>query len=65
MMDNRDTRETIEMLKMIKEQAIKCHNDTLVFGIKIDSFNFVLDKAINLLLNTESEGNNDNTTKQL
>lgn len=44
-----DNRETIEMLKMLKEQALKSHNDTAVLEVKIDSLNFVLDEAIKAL----------------
>lgn len=44
-----DNREIIEMLKMLKEQALKSHNDTAVLEVKIDSFNFVLDEAIKVL----------------
>lgn len=44
-----DNRETIAMLKMLKEQALKSHNDTAVLEVKIDSFNFVLDEAIKAL----------------
>lgn len=44
-----DNRETIEMLKMLKDQALKSHNDTAVLEVKIDSFNFVLDEAIKAL----------------
>jgi rubrerythrin len=44
-----DNRETIEMLKILKEQALKSHNDTAVLEVKIDSFNFVLDEAIKAL----------------
>jgi cysteinyl-tRNA synthetase len=42
-------REIIEMLKILKEQSFKSHNDTAVLEVKIDSFNFVLDKAIKSL----------------
>jgi hypothetical protein len=45
----RDNRETIEMLKILKRQALKSHNDTAVLEVKIDSFNFVLDEAIEAL----------------
>lgn len=45
----RDNREIIEMLKVLKEQALKSHNDTAVLGVKIASFNFVLDEAIKSL----------------
>ena len=44
-----DNRETIAMLKMLKEQALKSHNDTAVLEVKIGSFNFVLDEAIKAL----------------
>lgn len=44
-----DNRETIEMLKMLKAQALKSCNDTAVLEVKIDSFNFVLDEAIKTL----------------
>jgi len=42
-------REIIEMLKILKEQSFKSHNDTAVLEVKIDSFNFVLDEAIKSL----------------
>lgn len=51
-----DNRETIEMLKMLKEQALKSHNDTAVLEVKIDSFNFVLDEAIKALEQQEKTG---------
>lgn len=51
-----DNRETIEMLKMLKEQALKSHNDTAVLEVKIDSFNFVLNEAIKALEQKEKTG---------
>ena len=50
-----DNREIIEMLKILKEQSFKSHNDTAVLEVKIDSFNFVLDKAIKKLESWENK----------
>lgn len=50
-----DNREIIEMLKILKERSFKSHNDTAVLEVKIDSFNFVLDKAIKKLESWENK----------
>ena len=42
-------KELIEMLKIIKEQAIKSNNDTAIIDVKIDSFNFVIGETIKAL----------------
>lgn len=41
--------ETIEMLKVLKEQAVKSCDDTAILDVTIDSFMFVIDKAIEAL----------------
>ena len=45
-MTREESKELIDMLTIIKGQAIKSNNDTAIINIKIDSFNFVVDKAI-------------------
>lgn len=47
------TKETIAMLRTLKAQAVESHNDTAVLEVKIDSFNFVLDEAIEALKQQE------------
>lgn len=42
-------KELIDMLMIIKEQAIKSNNDTAIIDIKIDSFNFVIGETIKAL----------------
>lgn len=48
-MTREESNELIDMLTIIKGQAIKSNNDTAIINIKIDSFNFVVDKAIKAL----------------
>lgn len=45
-MTREESNELIDMLTIIKGQAIKSNNDTAIINIKIDSLNFVVDKAI-------------------
>lgn len=42
-------KETIEMLKILKEQALSSCNDTVIIDVKKDSFIFVINMAIKLL----------------
>lgn len=42
-------KETIEMLKILKEQALSSCNDTAIIDVKKDSFIFVINMAIKLL----------------
>ena len=42
-------KEIIEMLKVLKEQALKSHNDTAIIDVKKDSFIYVMNVAINSL----------------
>lgn len=39
-------KETIEMLKILKEQALSSCNDTLIIDVKKDSFIFVINMSI-------------------
>lgn len=41
--------EIIEHLLLLKECAVKNHNDTGIIDVKIDNFNFVIDMAIQAL----------------
>lgn len=41
--------ETIKALSILKEQALKSHNDTAVIDVKKDSFVFVIQSAIEIL----------------
>lgn len=42
-------KEIIEMLKVLKEQALKSHNDTAIIDVKKDSFIYVMNVTINSL----------------
>ena len=42
-------KEIVEMLKLLKEQAMKSSNDTAIIDVKKDSFDFVMDSAIKAL----------------
>lgn len=42
-------KEIVEMLKLLKEQAVKSCNDTAIIDVKKDSFYFVMDSAIKAL----------------
>lgn len=42
-------KEIIEMLKVLKEQALESHNDTAIIDVKKDSFIYVMNTAINSL----------------
>lgn len=44
-----ESNELIDMLTMIKGQAVKNNNDTIIKNIKIDSLKFVIDKVIKAL----------------
>ena len=44
-----ERKEIIEMLKVLKEQALKSHNDTAIIDVKKDSFIYVMNVAINSL----------------
>ena len=41
--------EEIEMLKVLKEQAIESYDNRVYVDVKFDSFNFVIDQAIKAL----------------
>lgn len=49
--------EVIEMLKTLKEQAIRSYNDTVILDVKLDSFIFVINEAIKVI---EKEVQDDN-----
>lgn len=38
--------ELIDMLTIIKMQALKSNNDTVIIDVNIDSFNFVINNSI-------------------
>ena len=42
-------KEIVEMLKLLKEQAVKSCNDTAIIDVKKNSFDFVMDSAIKAL----------------
>lgn len=42
-------KEIVEMLKLLKEQAVKSCNDTAIIDVKKNSFDFVMDSAITAL----------------
>ena len=42
-------KEIVDMLKLLKEQAVKSCNDTAIIDVKKDSFDFVMDSAIKAL----------------
>lgn len=49
-----NNKELVEMLTLLKKQAkdIMCENnrhDTLIIDVKLDSFNFVIDSAIEFI----------------
>lgn len=41
--------EIVKSLEVLKEQALKSHNDTAIIDVKVDSFVFVIQSAINAL----------------
>ena len=49
------TKEIIEALTLLKEQALKSHNDTAILEVKKDSFNFVIDQAIEALKDNKED----------
>lgn len=50
---NENRNEVIKMLTNIKKQACTLRNDTVICDVKLDSFNFVIDKAIERLESEE------------
>lgn len=42
-------KEIVEMLKLLKENAVKSCNDTAIINVKKGSFDFVMDSAIKAL----------------
>lgn len=42
-------KEIVESLKLLKEQAQKSHNDTAILNVKVESFVWVIESAIQAL----------------
>jgi hypothetical protein len=43
--------ELKEMVIILKENAFKSHNDTAILNVKVENFNYVMDKVLEVLDN--------------